>query len=137
MAVGGYELEQDEDIDLRLKGKMVTRCYIDAAFSLEFWEKGFLTVIRISSLMSIEKGELLLKLSAGKTAEAAQATMLWGKKVEHAVGRKDGSLDIGFVDGTKLRVPIDPDYEAWDLRGEKGFIVVSRPGGGLAIWLPK
>jgi len=124
----------DVDVDLRLNGKIVTRCYIDAAFSLEFWEKGFRTVIRIGGRMSIAQGGLHLELSASKPTEAAQASVLWGKTVAKATGRKDGSLDVDFADGYRLTVPVDPDYEAWELRGNGGFLVVSRPGGGLAIW---
>ena len=127
----------DIDVDLRLKGKVVTRCYLDGAFGLEFWEKGSRTVIRITRIMRIEQGGLELELSAEKTTEAAQASILLRKTIAHAVGLKDGTLDVSFSDGTRLIVPVDPDYEAWEVSGDDGFLVVSRPGGGLAVWGPR
>jgi len=53
----------DGDVDLPLKGKMVTRCFIDTAFSLEIWEKGSRTVIRIGGTMSIEHRSVRLELN--------------------------------------------------------------------------
>ncbi len=87
--------------------------------------------------MSIEAGGMRLDLSADIPTEAAQASILLRKTVGQAIGRKDGSLDVIFADGSKLVVPIDPDYEAWEISASDGFLVVSRPGGGLATWSPK
>ena|SRR5213593_2434577 len=127
----------DVDVDLRLRGKIVSRCCIDAAFSIEFLEKGFRTVIRIARQMSIEQGGMRLELSAEKPTEAAQASIVLRKTVAQAIGLKDGTLDVSFADGSSLVVPADPDYEAWELSASDGFLVVSRPGGGLATWSAK
>jgi len=129
--------DKDTDVDLRLKGKIVSRCCIDAAFSLEVLEKGSRTVIRIGGQMSIEQGGVLLNLSGGKPTQAGQASILQGKTIEQAIGRKDGSLDVTFTDGSRLVVPIDPHYEAWEANATDGFMVVSRPGGGLSTWKPR
>jgi hypothetical protein len=127
----------DVDVDLRLKGKVVSRCCIDAAFSLEFHEKGSRTVIRIARQMNIEHGSMMLSLSAENPTEAARACILQRKTITEAIGRKDGSLNVSFSDGSKLVVPVDPDYEGWELSATDGFLVVSRPGGGLATWSPR
>jgi len=60
--------------------------------------------------------------------------MLVGKTIARAIGRKDGSLDVSFTDGSRLVVHIDPGYEAWELSASDGFMVVSLPGGGLSTW---
>jgi hypothetical protein len=129
--------DKDFDIDLRLKGKIVSRCCIDAAFSLEVLEKGSRTVIRIARQMTIEQGGKRLDLSGGKPTQAGQASILQGKTIEQAIGRKDGSLDVSFTDGSRLVVPIDPRYEAWEVSATDGFMVVSLPGGGLTAWKPR
>ncbi len=131
----GKRLEStDVDVDLRLSGKVVSRFCVDKAFSLEILEKGARTVIRIGGRMSIEHGGVVVTLSGENPTEATKASILLGKTIGKATGRKDGSLDVGFADGYRLTVPVDLDYEAWELRGSGGFLVVSRPGGGLAIW---
>jgi len=128
----------DVDVDLRLKSRTVTRCCIDAALSIEFWEKGTTTtVIRIGGRMRIEDGGMRLDISPRKPRESAQAAVLWGKKVAQATGRADGTLDVSFEDGSRLVVPVDPHYEAWEVSADDGFLVVSQPGGRLAIWNPK
>jgi len=127
----------EADVELRLNGKNVSRCCIDTAFSLEVLEKDAQTVIRIGGQMNIKHGGTQLSLSGEKPTQAGQAFILVGKTIERAIGRKDGSLDISFVDGSRLVVPVDPHYEAWELSASDGFLVVSRPGGGLATWSAK
>lgn len=128
--------ELDVDVDLCLKGKQVSRCCIDASFSLEILERGFRTEIRISTQMSIEQDGTRLELSAEKPMDAAKGAILQGKIVSNAVGNKDGSLSMTFTDGSKLTVPVSDNYEAWTLNASDGFLVVSQPGGKLAVWSP-
>ena len=127
----------DTDIDLRLNGKTVSRCCVDSAFSLEVLEKDSRTVIRIGGRMSIEDGGIQLSLSGEKSGEAGQASILVGKTIDHAIAGKDGGLDVRFTDGSRLVVPFDPDYEAWEANATDGFMVVSLPGGGLSSWKPR
>jgi len=136
--VEGRRLEHTEvDIDLRLNGKTVSRCCIDTAFSLEVLEKNARTVIRIGGQMNIEEKGVQLHLSGENPTQAAQASMLMGKTIGRAIGRKDGSLEVGFTDGSKLVVHVDPGYEAWEVSASDGFFVVSLPGGGLSSWKPR
>jgi|GEM_PF-2068770 len=138
MAVGAIRLEgESADVDLRLKGKIISRCCIDAAFSLEILEERSRTVIRIGGQMSIEHDGFRLSLSGEKPKEAAQASVLLGKTIGSAIAHGDGSLEIGFKDGSRLLVPVDPHYEAWEMNATDGFMVVSRPGGGLSTWSPR
>ena len=129
--------EKKADIDLRLKGKVVSRCCVDAAFSLEILEKGSQTVIRIGGQMRIEHEGTRLSLSGEKAPEAGRASILQGKTIERAIGRKDGSLEVSFTDGTTLAVHTDLHYEAWEASSTDGFMVVSLPGGGISVWEPR
>ncbi|MFJ4654582.1 DUF6188 family protein [Nocardia sp. NPDC088792] len=44
------------------------------------------------------------------------------------------TLRIDFTSGEQICVPADLHYEAWTLTGPRGYLVVSMPGGELAIW---
>ncbi len=46
-----------------------------------------------------------------------------------------GTLTIAFGHAD-LVVPYDEMYEAWQMRSDLGLLIVSTPGGGLAIWRP-
>lgn len=45
-----------------------------------------------------------------------------------------GALHLEFTDGSTIDVLPDERYEAWTLAGPDGLLLVSLPGGGLAIW---
>lgn len=57
--------------------------------------------------------------------------------VVSAVAFKTGALRLVFDTGTKLRIPFDPHYEAWQLSGPTGRTWVSLPGGGLSLFPPE
>jgi Family of unknown function (DUF6188) len=57
--------------------------------------------------------------------------------VTECVAFKDGRLDVKFEDESRIQVPMDPEFEAWEICGPggvDGLKITSMPGGGLAIW---
>ena len=57
-----------------------------------------------------------------------------GRRVA-AVSAEGGALDVRFGDGSRLRCPPDPRYEAWELvQNDPGLNVICTPGGELAIF---
>ena len=58
---------------------------------------------------------------------------LLGKDVTGAGADDAGGLTVAFGDAA-LHCPASPDAEAWQLSGPAGVLVVSMPGGGLAVW---
>jgi len=51
------------------------------------------------------------------------------------VGTDDGTLDLTFSDGSRLRCAPDDRYEAWQVvGGSPEHLVVCTPGGELAVW---
>jgi len=127
----------DVDVDLRLAGKMVSRCCFDSSFSLEVLEENSKVSIRIGGTMILDYNGTKLNLSGEKPTEAARASILIGKVIANATGLKDGTLVMEFKDGRHLTVPVDQHHEAWELSATDGFLVVSIPGGGLATWSPR
>lgn len=59
---------------------------------------------------------------------------LAGQSVTAVAKDDSGALTISFTDGTTLTVPPDDAYEAWNVSGPNGALVVSMPSGELAIW---
>lgn len=57
-----------------------------------------------------------------------------GLVVRQALASRDGRLEITYTTNSKLRIPFDT-YEAWSLRSEGTFHVVSVAGGGISIWI--
>jgi hypothetical protein len=66
---------------------------------------------------------------------AEQLIRLLGTTVTAAGVDRDGDLTIAFGDDS-LIVPCSDMYESWQLRSGEELLIVSMPGGGLAIWQP-
>ena len=62
---------------------------------------------------------------------------LLGRMIDEARVDQDGTLHLGFEDGSVLRAPADPDYEAWSASGVDGSHFVCLPGGEIATWGPR
>jgi hypothetical protein len=63
---------------------------------------------------------------------------LVGYTIEEATADGAGTLRVVFEGGgARLTVEPDPAYEAWNVSGPDGALVVSTPGGELAIWKPE
>lgn len=58
------------------------------------------------------------------------------KVVAEAKAFDDGRLEIVLQDGFRLSVVPEPKsaYEAWNVTGPDGLLIVSTPGGELALW---
>jgi hypothetical protein len=59
---------------------------------------------------------------------------LLDRAVSRVVAFKDGRLSLAFDGGWKIEVPGGAQFEAWTLTGPNGLLVVSIPGGDLAVW---
>lgn len=69
------------------------------------------------------------------SADLGLGLMLRGRVVEAATADEEsGLLSITFLGGLVLRVPPDPDFEAWSTSWSDGSTVVALPGGGLSSW---
>ena len=62
---------------------------------------------------------------------------LIGHTIEDATADAAGALHVIFEGGARLTVEPDPAYEAWSVSDPGGALVVSTPGGKLAIWKPQ
>ncbi len=119
-----------------LGGKTVTQIRIDYAFSLIIWESRDLDfAVRIEGRFIFQVGNEEYALDAEEGAHTlCPALAIFGKTIQSALAHKDGTLELTFSDDSRVLVPPDPQYEAWEVSGPGGMLLVSLPGGSLAVW---
>lgn len=78
-------------------------------------------------------------LDAGETYPPVPDVLspLVGKTITALRVSKVGDLSVLFDDASELSVKAAAEYEAWQLSGPRGEMVVCMPGGKLAIWGPR
>jgi len=133
--------ELDDRWVLPLSGFTAQRCGVDHAFILVLMgSEGHSPptfTLRIASPFSLERPSftpLRLDPETDDKSRLAPALQLFGRSIRQSVAFKDGRLELFFDDGTRLVAPPDVEYEAWELSGDRGELVVSCPGGDLAVW---
>lgn len=119
--------------NLGLIGKRVQSVKVDYTLVLQLSDVHF---IAVSSPLSVEVDGQSVRLSPEEDPQDCFGPIreLVGRTVEAADADATGALDVTFDGGGHLRVEPDPAYEAWNVSGPNGALVVSMPGGELAIW---
>jgi hypothetical protein len=69
-----------------------------------------------------------------RPAETAPVLALLDAAVTRIVAFKDGRLVLTFEPAWTIDVPAGHQYEAWTLNGPDGLLLVSMPGGDVAVW---
>ena len=69
-----------------------------------------------------------------RPAETGPVLALLDAAVTRIVAFKDGRLVMTFQPGWIIEVPAGLQYEAWTLNGPDGLLLVSVPGGDVAVW---
>lgn len=119
--------------NLALEGKRVQSVVVDFTVRMQLDDTYFIV---IESPFTVRLGNDTLSLSPEvDTPDSFEPVhQLVGQAVETAVADDDGSLLVSFSGGARLVVGPDPAYEAWNVSGPDGALVVSTPGGKLAVW---
>lgn len=130
------EPNADKSLDIPLADCVVRRCLLDLQFfGLQFFEEpdGEL-LIRLEGGFRIKDSAEITWETDGTMPGVMPASSLLGKIVRRATALPNGSLVIHFDDGTELVAPPDQQFEAWEVRAHGRFLIVSTPGGNLAVW---
>lgn len=128
-------VEQDEYYELPRHGDAVGRCCWDYQFRIQLLQSDDKLEVEIGGRFLLKRGDQLTEFDAQQPEGLGPALTLMGKEIDVIRAFKDGSLEISFEDGVVLTAPPDPDYEAWLLVSHTGLMIVSIPGGDLAVWL--
>ncbi|MGA5465154.1 DUF6188 family protein [Mycobacterium sp. NPDC050041] len=119
--------------DLRLRGRTVTSTHVEYTLQVRLSDTYNVTV---ESPFCLHLSDACVELSP--EADQAKVTALVGHLVGHRIDdahvSETGVLTIRLDDSTRLTVEPDPAYEAWNVSGPAGFLIVCMPGGALAVW---
>jgi hypothetical protein len=132
-------MNPDGTVSVDLGGKSVVSCS---------WDKGNGFVLGIGEAESsptyeVQAGGPFTLKEHGQTqkidagASALPPTHLLERRVARAEIAVDGTLTVHFVDGTVLRCDAQLEYEAWQINGPNGLLIVALPGGEFAFWAPR
>ncbi|TNC28025.1 DUF6188 family protein [Amycolatopsis alkalitolerans] len=123
-------------MDLRLKGKTLLSETVEYSAVLHFSD-GYMA--RIESPFGLDISGKHYELSPETDPQESFQPMkgLLQQTVTTADVDNSGVLSLVFSNGATIRVEPDNDYEAWTVAGPDGFLIVSMPGGELAVWEPK
>jgi len=128
-------IEKEDKYILPLEGKTVFQCRIDNQFSIMVSdEKDPEIAIRIAGdFLLIEKGKEQ-KFSIENYKEIGPVFQIFLKDINTAYAYKKGKLELNFTDGSQLWINPQQHYEAWEIYGNDGLLIVSTLGGEVAIW---
>jgi hypothetical protein len=134
--IGTTSIMQQADIQLPLKGRIITQLRLDFAFGMEFDDESGKFSIRINTLFTLKDSAGSATYNPEQTIACGPALGLLHSRVSRADAFNSGCLEITFLDGALLRVDSHKHFEAWEAVGSDGMRVVATPGGGLATWQP-
>ena len=119
--------------DLGLTGKRLQFMKLEYTLVLQLSEVYF---ISISSPFTVELDGKSTRLSPEEDSDHSFEPIreMVGRAIAEAGVHPAGALDVTFEGGARLQVEPDPHYEAWNVSGPNGALVVSMPGGELAMW---
>jgi hypothetical protein len=125
-----------DPVDLTfLSGATVTRVYLDqhaAGFLLDLGPVGGIYDWRVEQSFRLCSSGEVSELDPGNTISMLPFLSTLGRSVEEAVADLNGHIHFRLSGGIDIECASDPSYEAWNLGGPGGFLIVSTPGGGLA-----
>jgi hypothetical protein len=118
---------------LPVRGEPVTRLALEAAAVVLLLANG--VEVRIEGLLRLHPaGGTPVELDPGEDPDLAPLLALRRATVVAGSAHDDGRLELVVAGGALLEVPVDPQYEAWQLVAPGGVRLVSLPGGELAVW---
>ena len=122
-------------MDLGLSGKRLQSLELENTLVLQLSDMYFVVV---SSPLVVERegGNAFLSTEEDDEDAFAPVRELIGQNVRAAIADPSGALEMTFDGGAHLHVGADPEYEAWNVSGPAGALIVSMPGGELAVWTP-
>jgi uncharacterized protein DUF6188 len=134
-AMASALLEEREDgWHIALRGWRVDRCSFDYQTRLLLFyspddklDEGF-EIILGTTFELVRPGKEGQRLDPqGPHDTLGPVIGLFQANVEEALVERSGTLSVTFHDGSRLRCEPNPDYEAWELSGPGGLLIVCIP----------
>ncbi len=110
----------------------VIQVQVDQALTLVL-EDGVTARLEEPFLLAIAGGDQIRVLPGDGPHEVAAALPLFGTTVERIVVERGGVLLIEFVEDARIVVPVDEQYETWNLVVPEAGSWFGLPGGDVAF----
>jgi uncharacterized protein DUF6188 len=120
-------------MDLGLRGKSLQSVQIEYAVRMQLSDVYFI-VIESPFRFKIHGDSFSLSPDEEPDAARQPLRQLIGHTIEEATADAAGALHVIFEGGAQLTVEPDAAYEAWSVSAPDGALIVSTPGGKVAIW---
>ena len=129
----GRYVVPDPDWSLGLGDVDLSRLWVDHACSLIF-EDTRVMIENSFTVHAVDGVDHLL--DPGERIALGPFVAIYPDRLISASVASDYSLRLDFVSGAWIHVPQDDHYEAWEVSGPGGRLVVCPPAGGdgLAVW---
>lgn len=122
---------QSRSMSLGLEGKIVSRCYIDLDFGIQFFQGEYMATITVGTRFSLTINGDRFEIVPSDLTALCRAIHIVRKTIAQAVARDDGTLEMVFTDGTELIVPPAAEHETWSFISSDGMLLAPFPGEGL------
>jgi hypothetical protein len=123
-------------MDLDLRGKALQSVLIEYTVRLQLSD-GYFVVVESPYTLHVQGTSFSLSPEEEQDVARQAFNQLVGDTVEMATADAAGALDVTFAGGARLQVEADAEYEAWNVSGPDGALVVSTAGGELSVWKPQ
>ena len=100
--------EVEGEVAIPVASRVVSRCYCDSAFGIQFFEDDPEATIRIEGRFLLRQASGELELRGASPSDVGKAMIVMGQMVERSIASNTGELAIEFSGGMQLRVPADP-----------------------------
>ncbi len=117
---------------LRIPKTDITFLRIDHQTRLQFED----TEVVIESPFTLQTPEVTYHLDPAKRGDLGPMLAAYPDTLEDATVDNRATLRLRFTSGASITVAQDLQYEAWQVNGPGGYLVVCTPGsdGTLAVW---
>lgn len=126
----GRMITPTRDWVMRVERGDLTWIEVDHSVRLRFDQ----TVVTIESPFVFRRDEVDHHLDPGERAGLGPLVAVYPDALARSGVEENGTLVLGFTSGVTIAVPADEHYEAWQISGPDGYLVVCAPGGNLAVW---
>ncbi|HEY4886727.1 MAG TPA: DUF6188 family protein [Myxococcales bacterium] len=120
-----------------LSGATVTRVYLDqhgAGFLLDLGPPNGIYDWRVNQVFHVQVAGTFTESDPDDSTSMMPFFSTLGSTVEKAALDPDGRIRFTLAGRIEVECGSDPSYEAWQLNGPGGFLIVCLPGGGVATW---
>lgn len=121
---------------LQTQNLIVTQLAIDYAIRIELWvsDEHFFSILIEADFQFINQNNEEITVKPRTLEGICSVLMILHVRVNYAIIKKSGSLELIFTNGCQILVKPDYEFEPWNITGPGGLLFVCKPSGEVSIW---